>query len=54
MTVNSGAKDYNGGKLASFVFNRTHVVKELKGDRAVITYGGAIVAAVNVRDLTVV
>ena len=54
VTVNSGAKDYNGGKLASFVFNLTHVVKELKGDRAVITYGGAIVAAVNVRDLTVV
>ena len=52
--VNEGAKDYNGGKLASFVYNRTHVVKELKDDRAVITYGGAIVAAVNVRDLTVV
>ena len=52
--MNKGAKDYNGGKLASFVCNRTHVVKELKGDRAVITYGGAIVAAVNVKDLTVV
>lgn len=52
--VNSGAKDYNGGKLASFVYNRIHVVKELKGDRAVITFGGAIVAAVNVKDLTVV
>lgn len=54
VTVNEGAKDYNGGKLASFVYNRTHVVKEIKGDRAVITYGGAIVAAVNVKDLTVV
>ena len=54
VTVNSGATDYNGGKLASFVYNRTHVVKELKGDRAVITYGGAIVAAVNSKDLTVV
>ena len=52
--VNEGAKDYNGGKLASFVFNRVHTVKEIKGDRAVITYGGAIVAAVNVKDLTVV
>ena len=52
--VNEGAKDYNGRKLASFVYNRTHVVKELRGDRAVITYGGAIVAAVNVADLTVV
>ena len=54
VTVNEGAKDYNGGKLASFVFNRVHTVKEIKGDRAVITYGGAIVAAVNVADLTVV
>ena len=54
VTVNSGATDYNGGKLASFVFNRTHTVKEVKGDRAVITYAGAIVAAVNVKDLTVV
>ena len=52
--VNEGAKDYNGRKLASFVYNRTHIVKELRGDRAVITYGGAIVAAVNVKDLTVV
>ena len=52
--VNSGATDYNGGKLASFVADRTHVVKEIKGDRAVITYAGAIVAAVNVGDLEIV
>lgn len=49
--VKSGAKTYNGGKLASFVFGRDHVVKEIKDDRAVITYAGAIVAAVNVKDL---
>ena len=51
--VKSGAKTYNGGKLASFVFNRVHTVKEIKNDRAVITYAGAIVAAVNVRDLEI-
>ena len=51
--VKSGAKTYNGGKLASFVFNRVHTVKEIKSDRAVITYAGAIVAAVNVGDLEI-
>lgn len=51
--VKSGAKTYNGGNLASFVFNRTHTVKEIKNDRAVITYAGAIVAAVNVGDLEI-
>ena len=52
--VKSGAKTYNGGNLASFVFGRVHTVKEInKGDRAVITYAGAIVAAVNVRDLEI-
>ena len=51
--VKSGAKTYNGGKLASFVFNRTYIVKEIKSDRAVITYAGAIVAAVNVGDLEI-
>ena len=31
-----------------------HIVKELSGKRAVITYGGTVVAAVNVDDLTLV
>lgn len=48
-----GAKDYNGGGLASFVYGRPHIVKELNGDRAVITYDGVIVAAVNTADLTI-
>ena len=52
--VNPGAKTYSGGSLASFVYTRDHVVKELSGDRAVITFGGVVVAAVNVADLTVV
>ncbi len=52
--VNSGAKTYTGGNLASFVYKRDHVVKEVSGDRAVITYGGVVVAAVNIADLTLV
>lgn len=52
--VKSGAKTYNGGSLASFVYTRDHIVKELSGKRAVITYGGVVVAAVNVDDLTAV
>ncbi len=50
--LRNGAKDYNGGRLASFVYTRPHIVSEIKGDRAVITYGGAVVAAVKASDLT--
>ena len=49
-----GAKTYSGGDLASFVYERDHVVKEVKEDRAVITYGGVVVAAVKVSDLALV
>ena len=49
--VKSGAKTYNGKSLASFVYNRDHVVLQISGDRAVITYTGIVVAAVNVADL---
>ena len=52
--VKQGAKTYTGGGLASFVYSRDHVVSELNGDRAVITYGGVTVAAVRVSDLTLV
>lgn len=52
IVLKSGAKTYTGGSLASFVYKRTHVVKEIKNDRAVITYNGTVVAAVNVKDLT--
>ena len=52
--VKQGAKNYTGGGLASFVYSRDHVVSELNGDRAVITYGGVTVAAVRVSDLTLV
>ena len=53
VTVKSGAKTYDGGKLADFVYTRPHKVMELVRDRAVISYNGAVVAAVNVNDLTV-
>lgn len=50
--VKSGAKTYTGGSLASFVYKRDHIVKEISGDRAVITYGGVVIAAVKISDLT--
>ena len=50
--LKKGAKTYTGGSLASFVYERDHIIKELNNDRAVITYGGVVVAAVNVKDLT--
>lgn len=52
--VNQGAKTYDGKSLASFVYTRNHQVKEISGDRVVITYGGTVVAAVKMSDLTLV
>ncbi len=52
--VKSGAKTYTGGKLANFVYSRTHKVKEINGNRVVITYLGITIAAVNIKDLTLV
>ncbi len=52
--INSGARTYDGVKLASFVYNRNHKVKEVKGNRVVVTYLGIVVAAMNVKDLTLV
>lgn len=49
--VKEGAKTYTGGSLASFVYARVHQIKELSSDRAVISYNGTVVAAVNVNDL---
>lgn len=51
VVVKAGAKTYTGGSLASYVYKRTHIVKELKNDRAVITYKGVTVCAINVKDL---
>ncbi len=52
--LKKGAKTYNGGGLASFVYSRNHIVKEISGDRVVITYGGAVVAAVKLGDLELI
>ena len=52
--IKNGAKTYTGGKLAAFVYNRKHKVKEIKGDRVVVTYLGIVIAAVNIKDLTLV
>ena len=51
--VKEGAKTYDGGKLADFVYKRDHIVKEIKGDRAVITYNNVVVAAVHTSDLII-
>lgn len=52
--LKEGAKTYTGGTLAAFVYGRDHTVKEISGDRTVITYGGVVVAAVKLADLTLV
>ncbi len=52
--LKQGAKTWDGKSLAGFVYNRIHKVKELVGSRAVITYGGIVVAAVDAKDLEVV
>lgn len=50
--VKKGAKTYDGGSLASFVYDRKHKVSEISGNRVVITYNGDVVAAVKKTDLT--
>ena len=50
--VNEGAETYDGIGLASFVYKRIHKVLQVSGDRVVITYGGTVVAAMNIKDLT--
>ncbi len=52
--VNQGAKTYDGKSLANFVYGRNHQVKEVNGDRVVITYNGTVVAAVRKSDLTLI
>lgn len=52
--LKTGAKTYTGGGLASYVYSRIHQIKQISGDRVVITYGGVTVAAVNKKDLTLV
>lgn len=46
-----GAPDYDGRSLADFVYKRTYQVRQIDGKRAVITYAGTVVAAVNIDNL---
>ena len=52
--IKSGATNYDGKKLASFLYGRNHKVKEIKGDRVVLTYLGIVVCAVKLSSLTLV
>ena len=46
-----GTKTVAGNSLASFVFKRDHVVKEINGSRVVIAYQGVVVAAVDIKNV---
>lgn len=52
--VKKGAKSYDGASLATFIYSRVHDVKQISGDRVVITYNGIVVAAVRREDLILV
>lgn len=49
--IKAGAKAYDGCSLAEFVYTREYKVKEINGDRAVITFEGIVVAAMKISDL---
>lgn len=52
--VKKGANTYDGDRLATFIYTRNHVVKEVKGDRVVIMHLGTVVAAIDKADLVLV
>ncbi len=52
--VKDGAKTYVGGNLAPYVYTREHLVKQINGDRIVITYKGTVIAAVKKSDLILI
>ncbi len=52
--LRKGAKDYNGGSLASFVYEWDMKVSQINEDRVVVTHSGVVIAAVRKSDLTVV
>lgn len=49
--VKNGARDYNGGRLASFVYQKVYDVIQINGDRVVIGIGTAVTAAVHKSNL---
>lgn len=52
--LKKGAKYYDGKTPASFVYSRDHQVKQIAGDRVVITYTGVVIGAVKLADLVLV
>lgn len=52
--VKEGATDYNGTKLADFVYSTVYDVIQISGDRVVIGQGGQVTAAVSAKDLVLV
>ena len=52
--VKDGAKDYNGRKLANFVYDTRFYIMEIVGNRAVIGIDGKVTAAVNTNDLILI
>ncbi len=49
--VKKGAKSYTNESLASFVYDRDHVISEIRNNRAVITFNDIVVAAVRTDNL---
>ncbi len=52
--VKEGATDYNGTKLADFVYSTVYDVIQVGGDRVVIGQGKVVTAAVRAKDLVLV
>ena len=51
VTVRPGAKQYGGGSVASFVYNRQHVLSRLTGDKALITFESKPIYFIKIKDL---
>lgn len=49
--VRAGSKTYEGKQLSDFTYARTHEVKSITGQRAVITFNGIVIAGMNLSDL---
>jgi len=54
VTVNYGARSYEGIRLASFVYDNVYTIIQAKGDRIVIGLRGVVTAAMHASDLTLV
>lgn len=52
--MNEGARYYDGVKPWSGIYKRIHQVKQIDGDRVVITYDGSVIGAVHKDNLTLV